>query len=93
MSNNLDEIRIKINQCDLKLIEAFKERMNLVKEVALYKKANNLPIFDKNREKLIKEKNIKLLNDKEIEEYFINFFENLLIESKKYQKRIIDDEK
>ncbi len=93
MSNNLDEIRIKINQCDLKLIEAFKERMNLVKEVALYKKANNLPIFDKNREKLIKEKNIKLLNDKEIEEYFLNFFENLLIESKKYQKRIIDDEK
>ena len=89
---NLNEIREKINEVDEALIKSFKLRMALVKEVALYKKENNMPIFDSKREEELIKKNISLLNDKELEEYYLNFFNSLLSESKKYQKKVIDND-
>ena len=89
--SNLDEIRLKINEVDLKIIEAFKERMILAKEVALYKKENNLPIFDEAREKALIAKNLNALNDEELQEYYLNVFKKILEESKEYQKKIINE--
>ena len=88
--SNLDDIRLKINDVDLKIIETFKERMNLAKEVALYKKENNLPIFDEAREKALIAKNLNALNDEELQEYYLNVFKKILEESKEYQKKIIN---
>lgn len=48
---DLKEARKKIDETDSKIIELVVKRFNLVKEVAEYKKANNLPIRDLNREK------------------------------------------
>ena len=89
--SNLDEIRLKINEVDLKIIEAFKERMSLAKEVALYKKENNLPILDEAREKALIAKNLNALNDEELQEYYLNVFKKILEESKEYQKKIINE--
>ena len=89
--SNLDDIRLKINDVDLKIIETFKERMNLAKEVALYKKENNLPIFDEAREKALIAKNLNALNDEELQEYYLNVFKKILEESKEYQKKIINE--
>ena len=54
--NNLDEARIKINEIDKQLIDLFKKRMELSKEIGLYKFDNNLPILDEAREELLKKK-------------------------------------
>ena len=47
---NLDDIRVEINAVDEQLLDLIVKRLDLSKEVAEYKKANNLPILDRNRE-------------------------------------------
>ncbi len=47
----LNEIRKKIDVVDKKLVDLFVERMNLSKQVADYKKENQLPIYVPSRER------------------------------------------
>ena len=47
---DLSEIRVDIDKIDTELIELFKKRMNCAKEVGLYKKANNIPVLNQQRE-------------------------------------------
>ena len=47
---DLGEIRIEIDKIDSKLIELFKKRMDCAKAVGLYKKENNIPVLNQNRE-------------------------------------------
>lgn len=48
---DLKEIRNRIDKIDDQLLELFVERMETVKEVAEYKKANNLPVLNSQRER------------------------------------------
>jgi len=56
---DLSEIRKKIDEIDGKLLPLFLERMNLSAEVAAYKKANNLPVLNKGREREILDRVMK----------------------------------
>lgn len=47
---NLAEIREEINEIDRELIALFKRRMDCAKDVGVYKKANNIPILNQERE-------------------------------------------
>lgn len=47
---DLGEIRVEIDKIDSKLIELFKKRMDCAKAVGLYKKENNIPVLNQNRE-------------------------------------------
>ncbi len=47
---DLKEIEEEINEIDEKLIELFKRRMECAKDVGNYKKANNIPILNQDRE-------------------------------------------
>lgn len=47
---DLGEIRIEIDKIDTELIELFKKRMDCAKAVGLYKKENNIPVLNQNRE-------------------------------------------
>ena len=87
--SKLDEARIEINLIDEKMITLFKERMALAKEIALYKKANNLAVYDKKREEALIYKNLNILNDKSLESYYLTFLKGLLTASKDYQKDLI----
>ena len=88
--NNLEEARLTINEVDKELIELFKKRMAASKIIAEYKKENNIPILDKEREKILFEKNLKLLNDEELSKYYLIFLEGILNASKDYQKDLIE---
>ncbi len=46
----LDDIRKEINNIDNQMIELFRQRMNLSKNLAYYKASASLPIEDKERE-------------------------------------------
>ena len=50
---NLEELRKGINDLDKTILDAFTQRMELCRQVALYKQENNLPIFQADREKEI----------------------------------------
>lgn len=89
--SKLDEARLIINECDKELINIFKKRMNAAKLVAEYKKENNLPILDKKREDEIVKKNVLLLNDSTLEQYYLEFFKSMLKVSKDYQSKLNED--
>lgn len=88
MKTKLDNARERINEIDLEMIKLFKERMNAVNDVVSYKLENNLPVLDSSREQDLIEKNLKALDCKELEEYYLTFFDGVLKSSKDYQKKI-----
>ena len=47
---DLKDIRLEINEIDEAMGKLFERRMLLAKDVAIYKQAHDLPIFDKVRE-------------------------------------------
>ena len=88
--NNLEQARLVINEVDKELVELFKKRMAASKIIALYKKENNIAVLDKKREEALVEKNLKLLDDKELEKYYLIFLEGILNASKDYQKDLMN---
>ncbi len=89
--NKLEEAREIINNVDKEMINLFISRMKASKLVAEYKKENNLPILDQKREDLIIEKNLNLLNNEEISQYYLEWFKTLLKVSKEYQTKLNED--
>lgn len=87
--SKLDVAREIINSVDKEMIELFKKRMEAAKMVAEHKKEVGMPILDQAREDALKEKNLALLNDKDLEQYYLTFLEGVLTASKDYQKDLI----
>lgn len=88
---NLKECRNKIDEIDNKIVELFKERMKIIKDVALFKKANNLPIFDPQREIQMLNKRLEAFDDNDpIKKYYKTILKSFLQVSKLYQKEIHD---
>jgi len=85
----MEDLRTRIDIIDESMQNLFLERMQVVSQVALYKKQNNLPIFDESREKEIILKNVSRIDDFDLINPYEKFFKNLLEISKEYQERII----
>lgn len=86
---NLENARKIINEVDVQLAALFEKRMEAVKMVAEYKKQNNLPIFDENREKEICKKEIEYIKNDELKPYYLEFIQCLMDISKKFQRNIM----
>lgn len=89
---NLSVIREKINELDNKIIELWKERMDLCLSVAQYKKENNLPILDEKREKELLDRIGNLAGD-ELDSYARTLYETIMSVSRSYQQEHIDTDK
>lgn len=63
MPRHIDELRQEINQIDEQLVALIEARMEVAQDVAAYKKANDLPVFDEAREKEVIKKNVSLLEN------------------------------
>ena len=83
---DLEEIRSKIDQIDRKLIELIEERLEIVREVALYKKENNMKIFDRKREEEVVDKNLSNVKNEELKHYIEIILKDIMDSSKEYQK-------
>lgn len=90
--NKLEESRLVINEVDDQLVKLFEKRMKAVENVLAYKKENNLPIFDASREKANIEKGVAKLQDKNLDKYFVDFYQQLMDVSKDYQKDLLNKE-
>ena len=82
----LEEIRSRIDQIDRKLIELIEERLKIVREVALYKKENNMKIFDRKREEEVVDKNLSNVKNEELKHYIEIILKDIMDSSKEYQK-------
>lgn len=83
---DLEEIRSRIDQIDRKLIELIEERLEIVREVALYKKENNMKIFDRKREEEVVDKNLSNVKNEELKHYIEIILKDIMDSSKEYQK-------
>lgn len=86
---DLSKCREEINKIDDQMKELFLKRMEVVSEVAKYKIENKMPILDAKREESMKE---RLSSDTgDMKEYYLAFLEEMLVQSKNYQKKLIDE--
>ena len=82
---NIDELRAEIDGIDDSLLELFHLRMAAAKKIGRYKKENDLPIKDREREREI----INRLCEKskpELAEYVKSLFTALFEMSSNYQR-------
>ncbi len=89
MKTKLDEAREIINEVDSQMIDLYIKRMKAVKMVAEYKLENNMEVLDSSREDFLKIKNSKILDDKLLEKYYLEFFDGVLQSSKDFQRDLI----
>lgn len=81
--------REEIDSIDRELIALFEKRMDMAKLVAEYKKENEMEIFHQAREREVIRKCVADLNNKEYEEYAIEFMKKVMELSKKFQFNLI----
>lgn len=87
---DIKELRENIDSIDEKIINLFEERMEIVLEIAKYKKNNNLPIFNEAREKEVIDKNLQRLKNKHLDKYCEKFLQEMMDVSKAYQKQMLE---
>ena len=90
---DLENARDGINEIDRKMAELFEKRMNLVVQVAEYKKENGLPVFDSSREKQVIERCVRFIKDENLRSYYVQFIQDLMDISKKYQHKLLEGAK
>lgn len=85
---DIKDARKEIDKIDTELTDLFVKRMKLSKEIAAYKKENNLPVFDKTRERDILNKACDRAGS-ELENYISILYTTLFDVSRSYQKQLI----
>ncbi|MBR5614664.1 MAG: prephenate dehydratase [Clostridia bacterium] len=89
--NDLEILRKKIDEIDSQLLPLFLSRMECSAGVAEYKRANNMPVLDKQREKQILENKIeKVSNELKIPVY--DFFSTIMKISRVAQAKALVSE-
>lgn len=87
--NQLEKARKEIDAIDCELARLFEERMKAVREVADYKKANNLPVFDGQREADVIARNESRIENEDLKEDFGKWIQYLMNLSKKRQREML----
>ena len=87
-NKNLDlwKIREKIDKLDSQLVELLEERLEIVQEVAQFKKQTGKRIFDEEREKEVVQKILTRVKNKELNHYIELILKDIMDSSKEYQK-------
>lgn len=84
----LEECRKEINEIDGKLVELLQQRMYVSMDVATYKKANDIPVYDAEREQALLRR-IALLAGSNHQDAILAVYDTILMESKKKQMELI----
>lgn len=88
MANKLDIARQIINEVDAQMAELFVKRMCAAELVYEHKKEFGLPILDQSRENIVIEKNLALIEEDILKEYYVDFLKHLMSVSRAYQYRL-----
>ena len=89
--SELDGYRKKIDEIDREITRLFEERMDTVIKVGEYKKKNNLPVLNKDREQEVLEKNVGYLKNEDYSEELKAFFNNLMNIAKELEHKKMKD--
>ena len=80
----LKDLREKIDAIDQQMVDLFKQRMEVSKEVAAYKQANGLPTLDAGRERALLGKVVEQAGE-ELADYTQSVYRTILAAGRSYQ--------
>lgn len=83
--NQLENARAAINEIDRRMAELFEQRMNAVCQVAEYKAAHGLPIYDAAREAAVLEQNTARIQDPALRPYYADLLRRQIELAKQYE--------
>lgn len=86
--DELTLLREQINQIDAELTTLLQRRMQVVKQVGEYKKAQNLPVLHTGREQEVLDRNAALVTEQELVPYIRECFTEIMRISREYQHGI-----
>lgn len=86
---DIKESRKKINQIDEQMAALFKKRMDVCKDIALYKKESGLSVRDEVREAEVVMRNSEKIEDLELQPYYADFIKGVIDVSCKYQSALM----
>lgn len=84
---DIEDYRSGIDEIDKQITKLFEERMDTVINIANYKKDRNLPIFNRDREDEVINKNVGYLKNNDYAEETRKFFISLMEVSRELQSR------
>lgn len=85
---DLLELRSRIDVIDGELTKLFEERMKVAAEVGKYKQENNVPVFNREREREVLNNATANVSD-DLQSYTKTLYQTIFELSRSYQKRII----
>ena len=85
----MENKRLELNAIDEQMRVLFEQRLDIVKEIGLYKLENDIPIYVQARELEIIKNNLAKLNDQSYAEYYEEFIKFQMDISKDLQAKII----
>lgn len=84
MTENLEELRGRIDGIDRQLVELIRQRMAVAGEIAQYKKEHKLPVTDPGRERVLLSK-VSQQAGEELADYTESIFRSIMAASRSYQ--------
>lgn len=87
--DELEQCRKEIDKIDKEILSLFEKRMDVAVRVANYKKENNLPIYDEERESKIIRKNVDNLKNRQYDLLARRFFLSIMELSRSLQEGIV----
>ncbi|MFH0993587.1 MAG: chorismate mutase [bacterium] len=85
----LTVLRQKIDEIDQEIQRLFISRMETVRAIAEFKIANDLSVYDRNRETAVIDANVSRIAASEYADYYRTVLECVMQVSKEYQKAIV----
>ncbi len=87
---SLEKARKTINEVDAQIAELFCRRMEAVREVAEYKREHGLPVLDAQREADLLRRNTQMIENPELQSYYVNFQSEVMAVSRSFQSKLIE---
>lgn len=88
--NNLQENRAKLEEIDAQMAALFEQRMDISRNIAVYKRENSLPVLDTARETALLQKNAAAIENPDTREYYVPFLKHLMKLSRDCQTRELE---
>lgn len=88
--NELDALRAKIDDLDKQLVKLYEERMNVCRDVGLYKLRVGKPILDSGREAEVLRGKTALVEQQDMKPYVTALFEQIMAQSRMIQTKLMN---
>ncbi len=87
--SQLEEIRKRLDLCDKKIVSVLEERMDIIKEIMVYKKENGLPILQPEQEKRQRKMLLTHVDDNTYKDEILDIFTYIVENSRRIQAKTL----